>query len=143
MTPPVPDSTSPALIAPCGINCRLCRAYLRDKKACAGCRGSNTNKSKACITCKIKNCKKLGKGKLEYCFECDEFPCTHLVYLDKRYRTRYETSPINNLLAIQKFGINEFIQAENTKWVCSECGAMLCMHRPQCLSCGHPWRHSN
>jgi len=28
---------STVLIAPCGMNCRLCMAYQRDKKQCKGC----------------------------------------------------------------------------------------------------------
>ena len=133
------NSTSPMLIAPCGINCRLCRAYVRDKKACQGCRGENTFKSNACATCLIKNCEKMVKGKFEYCFECDEFPCARLTHLDKRYRTKYGTSAIENLINIKKFGIRNFVKNENKKWTCPECGAMICMHKPLCLSCGYVW----
>ena len=36
------------LIAPCGMNCRLCLAYIRDKKACPGCLGDDHFKSISC-----------------------------------------------------------------------------------------------
>jgi hypothetical protein len=134
------NSTRPELIAPCGIDCRLCRAFTRDKKACPGCRSDAPWKANACITCRIKNCEKRINGKFEYCFECDEFPCARMIHLDKRYRTKYETSPIDNLASIQKNGINNFIGNENIKWACPECGAMMCMHKPQCLACGYVWR---
>jgi len=134
------NSTSPSLIAPCGINCRLCRAYVRDKKACPGCREDGASKSNACVTCQIKNCEVRINGKIEYCFDCDQFPCERLIHLDKRYRTKYETSPIDNLINIKNIGIRDFIENENMKWACPECGAMLCMHKPHCLSCGHVWR---
>lgn len=134
-----PNSTSPMLIAPCGINCRLCRAYVRDKKACPGCRGENTFKANSCVTCVIKNCEKMVKGKFEYCFECDKFPCARLTHLDKRYRTKYGTSPIENLINIKKIGIRNFVKNENKKWTCPECGATICMHKPQCLACGYVW----
>jgi hypothetical protein len=78
-------------------------------------------------------------GNFEYCFECNEFPCERITHLDKRYRTKYGTTVIANLLSIQKSGINKFVRSENRKWTCSACGAMLCMHKPQCLSCGHVW----
>ncbi len=134
------NSTLPELIAPCGINCRLCRAYIRNEKACPGCRGGDTNKSKSCVTCKIKNCEQIGKWKIEYCFDCDRFPCDRLAHLDKRYRTNYGTSAIDNLINIKKFGISWFVENENKKWTCPECGEMICMHKPQCLSCGYVWK---
>jgi hypothetical protein len=139
MDPTKTNSTSPFLMAPCGINCRLCRAYARDKKACPGCRGDNTLKPKTRVTCKIKTCEKRLREKIEYCFDCDEFPCALLTHLDKRYRTNYGTSPIDNLTSIKKIGFSKFIRNENKKWTCPQCEAMLYMHEPQCLSCGYVW----
>ncbi len=134
------NTTHPILIAPCGIDCRLCRAFVRVRQACPGCRGGDTNKARSCVTCRIKNCEKLAAGKLVYCFDCDEFPCALITRLDKRYRTRYATSPIENLLNIRDHGIQAFITDENRKWTCPRCGVMLCMHKPQCLSCGFDWQ---
>jgi hypothetical protein len=135
----ISNSTNPTLIAPCGLNCRLCHAYARDKNVCPGCRGDDTSKSKSCLACKIKNCEKLVKGELEYCFQCNEFPCALLIHLDKRYKTKYGTSPIDNLLSIKEIGISSYVENENIKWACVECGAMICMHKLQCLSCGYVW----
>lgn len=48
---------SEEMIAPCGVNCIVCSAYLRDKNSCAGCRASNeliTRKS--CRDCLKKRC---------------------------------------------------------------------------------------
>ena len=136
------NSTHPSLIAPCGIDCRLCRAYVRDKKACPGCRGENVFKSSSCLQCKIKKCEKLVTGNFEYCFECGEFPCERLSRLDKRYRTKYGTSPIDNLMSIQKIGVRRFVKNENKKWICPQCGALLCMHQAQCIACGYVWNKS-
>ena len=134
-------STSKILIAPCGIDCRLCRAYVRVGKSipCPGCRGDNTNKAWSCVTCKIKNCAEIIDGKYKYCFACDLFPCARLKQLDKRYKTKYGTSPIQNLQSIKESGIRKFLEIENKKWTCPECGMMICMHIPQCLSCGYAW----
>jgi hypothetical protein len=127
-------------IAPCGMNCRLCRAYIRDKKACPTCRSDDSLKSKACVTCRIKNCEKIAKGKINYCFGCDRFPCDRLNHLDERYRTKYGMSMIDNLLRIKKFGIRHFDRNETERWTCPECSQLICVHKPQCLSCGHKWR---
>jgi len=128
------------LIAPCGMNCRLCRAYIRDKKACPGCRGSDSFKSKACVTCRIKNCEKIMKEGFKYCFSCGSFPCARLHHLDKRYRTKYGMSMLDNLENIRKFGIMHFVGSEKERWTCPECGEIICVHKPQCLSCGYKWR---
>ena len=58
-------SMKSSLIALCGMNCGICRAYLREKKKCPGCRGSNESKSFSCANCKIKNCNELNKNNLK------------------------------------------------------------------------------
>jgi hypothetical protein len=128
------------LIAPCGMNCRLCRAYIRDKKACPGCRGDDSLKSKACVSCKIKNCENIATGKVKYCSSCDSFPCKSLNHLDKRYRTKYGMSMIDNLENIKQFGIRNFVRQEKEKWACSKCGEIICVHKEGCILCGNKWR---
>ena len=131
------------LIAPCGMNCRLCLGYIREKNRCPGCRVINnqdSQKSKYRNKCRIKNCEQIAKGKVKYCSDnCDCYPCARLKQLDKRYRTRYGMSMINNLKMINELGIRHFIQNEKEKWICPKCGEMICVHRPTCLSCGHKW----
>lgn len=138
MIAPKARLTKISLIAPCGINCQLCRAYGRERNPCPGCRASHAFQSKNCFQCSV-HCEKLAAGDLKYCFECNEFPCERLAHLDKRYRTRYAVSPIDNLNRIQAEGIRKFVQSENEKWACPACGAMLSMHDPQCRSCGYQW----
>jgi hypothetical protein len=128
------------LIAPCGMNCRLCCAYRRDKKACPGCRGDDSVKPKTRVRCLIKTCEKLDQGNVRYCFNCDTFPCDRLKHLDERYRTKYGMSMIDNLVHIKKFGIRQFIKNEKERWTCPECSQLLCVHKQLCLSCGHKWR---
>jgi len=131
-----------SLIAPCGMNCQLCRAYRRDGnvKACPGCRFDDERKPTTCVACRIKNCEKIVKGGVKYCFSCAGFPCARLKHLDKRYRTKYGMSMIGNLENIRDFGLRQFVRAEKARWTCPECGEMICVHKPQCLSCGHKWR---
>jgi hypothetical protein len=134
------NAISTALIAPCGMNCRLCRAYVRDKNACPGCRGGDSSKSKSCLACHIKNCEKIVSGKIKYCFGCDSFPCARLNHLDKRYRTKYGMSMIENLNAVRRMGIRRFIENEKKRWACPECGGLLCAHKSECIHCQHVWR---
>jgi uncharacterized radical SAM superfamily Fe-S cluster-containing enzyme len=42
-----------SLIAPCGMNCSICSAYLREKNKCPGCRLMNIEYCKKCIIRKL------------------------------------------------------------------------------------------
>ena len=130
----------PQIIAPCGLNCSLCRAYIRERNPCPGCHGSEIKKSNACLTCAIKNCEELAAGGHQFCSSCDKFPCAELLQLDARYKAKYGVSAIGNLEHIKAIGVERFIAEETAKWSCSECGSLLCMHKPQCLNCGHMWQ---
>jgi 1-deoxy-D-xylulose 5-phosphate reductoisomerase len=125
------------LIAPCGMNCAICVGYLRDKKKCPGCREMNKNKPEYCRKCIIMHCEILKNNKWKFCSnKCAKYPCLRLKNLDKRYRTKYGMSMIENLENINKFGIRHFIKEEKEKWKCPECNETLCVHRDICLKCG-------
>lgn len=129
------SSNNTSFIAPCGMNCGICQAYLRDKNKCPGCRGADLNKSVTRVKCKIKNCVFFQTSTAKYCFECEKFPCDNLKHLDKRYRTNYNMSMIKNLEDIKKFGVITFLIAEKKKWTCSKCGGTICVHKDYCYSC--------
>ena len=111
------------LIAPCGMNCAICKAYLREKNPCKGCRNIKDFGPKSRVICKIKNC---SQRKGDYCFECNNFPCERLNHLDKRYREKYGMSEIQNLEEIHNKGINEFVRDEKEKWQSSK--GIICVH---------------
>lgn len=125
-----------SLIAPCGMNCGICLGYLRDKNKCPGCRGIDIDKPGYCMRCRIKNCAQLRNEKPGFCFHCEKFPCARLKQLDKRYRTRYDMSMIENLENIRRLGIRKFMANEKIRWACPECGGTICVHRHYCYSCG-------
>jgi hypothetical protein len=125
-----------SLIAPCGMNCGICMAYLREKDKCPGCRAIDTNKAISVIRCKIKNCEVIQKEKAKFCFECDSFPCKSVKHMDKRYQSKYNMSVIENLENIQRFGIRKFVENEKIRWACPECGGTICVHKRNCYSCG-------
>lgn len=45
-----------ALIAPCGMDCAVCIAYVRNTNKCPGCRGDDSGKPVTRVECRIKNC---------------------------------------------------------------------------------------
>lgn len=124
------------LIAPCGMNCGICMAYLRDKNKCPGCRLFDKREPVSIAQCRIKNCTTFKSSKSKYCIACKEFPCDRLKHLDKRYRTKYRMSMLENLENIKRSGIRKFIKNEKARWTCSGCGGTICVHKGFCFSCG-------
>lgn len=134
------DKMTEEMIAPCGMNCSLCLAHHFKEKDlnklgfhkmyCSGCipRGKN---------CTHMNdvCELLGNGIVRFCFECDNYPCKRLKSLDKRYRTKYHMSMIDNLNYIKENGMEKFLKKEYDKWQCSNCRDLICCHNGLCLNC--------
>jgi hypothetical protein len=127
------------LIAPCGMNCRLCMAHQREKNHCPGCRVKHRDESEYRLNCIIRNCDFFVSGKAKYCFACEKHPCRRLKQLDKRYRNRYHMSMLENLATIRDLGVRAFIKREKEKWTCPTCSNLVSVHRPHCLSCGDGW----
>jgi hypothetical protein len=113
-------------IAPCGMNCGICKAYLRKKNPCHGCHEAEQNMPITRVNCRIRTCdKRTG----DFCYDCDQFPCDRLKHLDKRYRTRYGMSEIENLEHIRDRGMESFQENERARWT-SEKG-VFCVHDKQ------------
>lgn len=124
-----------SLIAPCGMNCGTCLAYLREKNKCPGCRTCSDDKAVSVKRCIIIKCSHLDKTASKFCYDCEKYPCLRLKQLDKRYRTKYRTSFIENLTYIKEKGIDEFIVFESQRRRCPECRSVLTVHRDYCLFC--------
>jgi len=128
------------LIAPCGMNCALCANYLAMKHElgkkgfgygyCPGClpRGQH------CLHM-AGHCAIVGNGLVRFCYECESFPCQRLKALDKRYRTKYHLSMLDNLQHIREHGIESFLRDQETQWRCPRCGDSICCHKGLCLNC--------
>ena len=124
------------LIAPCGMNCGICMAYLRKKNKCNGCRNLNTWNPKTRVNCKIKNCSILSSSNLEFCNECENYPCKLIKNMDRRYKTNYGLSTIENLESIKVIGIENFMISEKSKWKCKICDGVIDVHKGICSECG-------
>ncbi len=125
---------SRSLIAPCGMNCGSCIGYMRPVNKCPGC--WLVEKGKARVQCVIRNCSQLEKTDSKFCFECPVYPCRRLMQIDKRYRTRYNTSFLENLIMISQKGIDYFLAWETERRRCPDCGSTMSVHRNNCLACG-------
>lgn len=55
--------------------------------------------------------------------------------LDKRYRTNYAMSMIENLELIKNSGMDAFLVNEESRWTCKKCGGIICVHAGACSRC--------
>ncbi len=132
---------APELLAPCGMNCGICKAYLAYTHGVPRERGKVTHCA-GCIprakNCYIKRgCKQLTKHQLHSCSECTQMPCEKLSHLDKRYRERYSMSMVENLKMIKAKGADEFLKNQEETYRCPNCGDAVCVHDRKCYSCGY------
>lgn len=129
------------ILAPCGINCRLCLANQRKKNRCDGCYAEYGVRAKHCETCKIKLCEGHGGKQTPLCIECEKFPCKRMKHIDARYIKGYGVSLIQNQEKYKNLGAEAFIEEEKRIWICGTCGESLCIHREVCQKCGAPNVH--
>lgn len=123
------------LIAPCGMNCRLCSGYIRTQNPCTGCKGNAAQIYAYCSKCIIRNCSELKHLRSGFCYECEKYPCKRLKALDKRYTSKYNMSMLENLGQIRDKGMDEFLKSQSQKWTCEVCGFVLCVHKGSCPNC--------
>ena len=129
------------LIAPCGMNCAVCRSHLaltHDVKHqgiqwryCPGCRPRGK-----CWASLKKRCSLLAEGNIRFCYECSTFPCENLKRFDARYQKRYRVSVIENLTMIRDTSVDVFLEREWRKWKCPNCDEIICCHNGIYFSCG-------
>ncbi len=130
------------LAAPCGIYCGACRAFLLKKKdqlekrgykqGCDGCR----IRFKKCAFIR-RDCPALLKKEIDFCYECDKFPCQKLQKIDSQYQDRYSVNMINNLKRIQEIGAEKWLHEQQELYTCPECGGEISVHDAECFDCGN------
>ena len=82
----------------CGLNCGLCPMFLGNH--CGGC--GNGNQS-----CKIAKCS-LEHGKMEYCFECKNYPCEKYSHIDEYDSFITHKRQKADLERVQNIGIKQY-----------------------------------
>jgi hypothetical protein len=127
------------LIAPCGMNCGICKSYLAYTRGIPKKRGKVTH----CLGCLPRNkncfikrgCKNLRKERIKFCFECRDMPCENLDRLDRRYRKRYNMSMVENLNELKEKGMEQFLKNQEEKYRCQACGDFISVHDGKCYLC--------
>lgn len=128
------------LMAPCGMYCGLCSAYLAYLHQvprqhgkftyCMGCRP----RDKQCSWLK-KRCELVQKHTVQYCFECPSYPCTMLERAAESYRTKYGLDFVENLALIRDRGEDVLLGALEERYACERCGDLRSIHSGKCFAC--------
>ncbi len=127
------------MIAPCGLDCSLCKRALTGSDPCPGCHGPDDSKPEFCAKkCGIILCPKRRESGYVYCDECPDYPCEDVMEKETRYTSKYPLyeSPGKNLRDIRKSGMETFLENERQQWTCSECGHIISVHTGICSGCG-------
>jgi hypothetical protein len=130
---------SAELLAPCGMNCAVCKAYLAYRCGVPRKRGSVTHCS-GCIprgkNCFIKRaCKKLSKGEVRFCYECSDLPCENVDRVARRYLARYGFDFVGNLREVEQLGVEAFLRGQAERFRCPVCGDVVSVHDGKCYAC--------
>ena len=133
---------TPDLVAPCGMNCGICKAYLAYSRGvpykkgevshCNGCLARNKN----CAFIR-KHCEKIRKKQIRFCYQCPDMPCEPLAKIDGYYRARYGMSMVENQKALREKGMDEFLRSQAEKYKCPSCGDVISVHDGKCYACGY------
>lgn len=133
------DKISAEMIAPCGLDCSLCKRALAETNPCPGCNGPDENKPEFCSEkCGIILCRKRKENGYDYCDKCPDYPCEDVTEKETRYTSKYPLceSPKKNLRNIRKLGMEAFLEEERRQWTCGECGHIVSVHTGICSGCG-------
>jgi hypothetical protein len=136
------ETLTPDLIAPCGMNCAICKAYLAYSRGVPYKKGEVSH----CSSCLIRNkncafmkkhCEKLRRKQIRFCYKCEDMPCKQLAKLDAYYRARYGMSMVENQKMMQEKGMIEFLKSQAEKYRCPSCDDIISVHDGKCYACGY------
>jgi hypothetical protein len=133
----MPKKIDTLFLAPCGIDCAVCYARLRERSPCPGCLSPEAGQPKHCRSCAIKACAK--ERDLNRCYGCADFPCSNIRRIDRRYLTSYGVGLIENGMAAKRGGLRAFMESERRRWACPACEGVVDQHRRRCSECGEEY----
>ena len=153
---------NPNFISPCGLYCGVCAIYIAHREAnqkfkkrlvnvykgnvpgkgtlpngdelsiedinCCGC--LSDEQFLHCRQCEIRDCTKQ-KG-YTGCHQCDEFPCQHI---DDFPMTVGKKVILRAIPYWREFGTEKWIQDEDARYICPECGNKVFRGVVRCNQC--------
>jgi hypothetical protein len=133
----------------CGLYCGSCTAFLATKEnkvkelaaqwqreeddvICHGCKSGKV--ANYCRTCGLKECAR--KKGLEFCYQCEEYPCTQLDGFRSNPQYPYHIEVYDYLQTIKQYGVKHWLKLMKTRWSCPACGKEHHWFTPACPECG-------
>ncbi|MFP4344939.1 MAG: DUF3795 domain-containing protein [Anaerolineales bacterium] len=132
----------------CGLYCGACPVLLAGQRGelealaaawgrepedlrCEGCKSHVL--SLFCAKCDLKACA-VGHG-IEFCYECEDYPCTRLVAFS-RDRYPHHHVVLHNLGALAEEGLERWLEDQATRWRCPTCQRRFAWYSERCEVCG-------
>lgn len=132
----------------CGLYCGACDVYIANQKGsidekarewqmktedliCSGCKTAIT--SIYCKHCKIKLCAQ--KNKVDFCYQCDQFPCSVLLAF-KNDKNPHHSIALHNLRQIKDKGVCSWLDEQEIRWSCPDCRTKFSWYQESCSKCG-------
>lgn len=138
------------LAAVCGLFCEACTLYIATKEdpkrlkflaarfqlaeeevRCNGCRSGK--KGPYCRICKMAACA-AEKG-IDFCVECDEYPCADLKKFQSERPHRIEL--FEDLARIKAVGWERWLAESRENYACPKCRTVNSAYDLKCRKCGH------
>lgn len=118
------------------------RRYLpiRGELVCHGCKTDRV--FAGCAVCAVRTCASRTPG-IGTCLDCSSYPCLRhrfmgalrwVFRLERKLPHLTEVGP--NLAAIRRDGLTRWLEAQDARWRCPECGERYTWYQPDCRSCG-------
>jgi hypothetical protein len=123
----------------CGLYCGACPALLGTKAGteanpCYGCK-SECVRAGHCVTCDIKMCAR--QRGYSFCDECQELShCEKMQTFMADEKWPYHAAVIKNFELIRLQGIDKWLEGQEKRWQCANCGTSQSWWDETCQQCG-------
>jgi len=155
-------TVNPDMISPCGLYCGVCAIYIADRDnnenfkerlvalykgkvpskgilpgsenlttddiRCSGCQSDN--QFMHCQQCDIRQCAN-EKG-FTGCHQCEDFPCQHIDNFPMAVGKKVILRAVPHR---RKFGTEKWVQDEEARYICTECGNKVFRGAVKCNQC--------
>ena len=146
-----------ALLAPCGLYCGVCAIHIADRDnnakfkeilvdvykpfsktiediKCKGCLSENQDDIFGyCKMCPIRDC--VRSKAFESCYQCNDFPCN---FIDKFPVPVGKKVILRAIPQWKELGTEKWVEAEEKRYRCPECGNPLFRGAKRCNKCKNP-----
>jgi protein-arginine kinase activator protein McsA len=72
---------------------------------------------------------------VEFCFECDEYPCEKLQTF-KNDDNPHHSVVLRNLDHLKEVGSEKWLDEQKKRWSCPQCGTPFSWYDRECEACG-------